>query len=113
MKKKGLKISAFLFLLAFLLPNSAFARHKKGHRNHHDYAQEPYEEKKDRTVLGSTLGFGALGAITAGAAASGKWTPVGFIGGALAGWAIGKAIEHGRKKNQQKKNHVRKHAYAY
>ena len=116
MNKKGLKISAFLFSLAFLIPSTALARHKRGHQGNQPYAQEEPAQKKDRTVLGSTLGFSALGAIAAGAAGSGRWTPVGFLGGALVGWGIGKAIEHNKNKKQRKNNHVvrqRKHAYAY
>ena len=116
MNKKGLKISAFLLSLAFLIPCAALARHKKKHRE--DYTQEEPEQEKDRTVLGTTLGFSALGAITAGAAGSGKFVPLGIFGGALAGWVIGKAIEHSKNKKKQKpkKNHVvrqRKHEYAY
>ncbi len=117
-KKKGLKISAFLLSLAFLIPITALARHKRRHQDNQHYVQEEPTQKKDRTVLGSTLGFSALGAITAGAAGSGKFVPVGIFGGALAGWVIGKAIKHSKNKKKQKpkKNHVvrkRKHSYAY
>jgi len=115
MKKQSLSLCALLVALAAIMPSDAFARRKKSHQetSQHEYSQQeyphqPYQqqqyEKKDRTVLGSALGFSALGAITAGAAGSGKWVPLGLVGGALAGWAIGKAIEHGKKKKMLQKN---------
>jgi len=117
-KRIRLQISTFLLSLAILIPNSTFARHKKEYQdlNAQEYTQKVPEQKRDRTVLGSTLGFGALGAITAGAAGSAQWTPVGLVGGVLAGWAIGKAIEHSKKKKNQRNNYVvhqRNHKHEY
>jgi len=127
MNKKYLKLGvAALIVGAFLLPIASPARHEselqdsqnsehmpRKARSHKakrsqktQQAPEVEVEKKDRTVLGSTLGLGALGAITAGAAGSGKWVPLGLVGGAIAGWAIGKAIEH-KKKNKKEKRVVR------
>lgn len=91
------KLVLFALSIAFLAPVNAMAKSHRNTDKSNTYKQETTKKKKNRTVLGSTLGFGSVGALAAGVAGSGKWVPLGLAGGLLAGWAIGKAIEHSRK----------------
>lgn len=54
------------------------------------------------------LGGAATGGIIAGVAGSGKWAPLGIVGGGIAGYFLVRSIQKGRKNRRNREDRTHK-----